>query len=268
MKTSSTPGYGRSNFVKLQGKDWLEKQRISGKVVGDGLRLLEKLVNDKTTKSLLELDKIIGDFITSNDCTPTFKNFNGFPNNCCMSVNNQLVHGIPTDYKLQDGDVVTFDFGATFEEVVSDAARTFIFGEPKFKQHIQLLKTTKECLIKAIESIEVGKHLGVIGDTIYRHGRNNGFAVVDVYGGHGIGLDGEGKACAHMPPFVSNRSNSNEGLRIQPGLVIAIEPLLVLGNSNKTYTSKDGWTVMAENICAHEEHSIYVHEDHVEVLTK
>ena len=71
-----------------------------------------------------------------------------------------------------------------------------------------------------------------------------------------------------MPPFVSNRSNSNEGLRIQPGLVIAIEPLLVLGNFNKTYTSKDGWTVMAENICAHEEHSIYVHEDHVEVLTK
>jgi len=252
----------KNQFVRLQNNDWLTKQRIAGKITADTLTLLKNLVLEKTSKSLIELDKVAEDYIISNNCIPTFKGYHGFPNSVCISVNKTLVHGICTDYVLQDGDVVSFDLGATFEEGIADSALTCIFGEPKSQQHIDLVQTTKECLTKAIEVIEVGKHLGCIGNAIYKYAKSKGFSVVDKFGGHGIN-----PGQVHAEPFVSNRADKNEGIRIQPGLTIAIEPLLVIGSSNKTTLADDGWTINAMNICAHEEHSLYIHEDHVEIIS-
>lgn len=250
----------------IQDQEFAARQRIAGKVVSDGFKMILSLI-DSGIVNCLEIDKKLEEFIKDNNCYPTFKDFHGFPNATCISVNKELVHGIPKNYFLKEGDVVSFDFGATYKEAVADAARTFIIGEPKMRQHAWLIKTTKECLEKAIQSIKIGEKFGSIGFSISKHAKNNGFSVVEDFGGHGIGLNEHGKASPHHPPFIPNKSSNDYGLRIYPGMSIAIEPLLVLGNSNKHYTDRDGWTIMAENICAHEENTIFIHEDRVEVMT-
>lgn len=255
-----------NEFIKLKDKDWLDKQRVSGKVTADTLSMLENHVKDKSKLSLLELDKIAENYILSQKCIPTFLGYNGFPNACCISVNNQLVHGIPTDYVLQDGDVVTFDLGATFEGVISDSALTCIYGEPKKQEHVKMVNACEEALFKGLSAIKVGSHLGVIGNAIYRSAKGNGFNVIENYGGHGIDISDSGEGIPHAAPFVGNKASPDEGIRIQPGLTIAIEPLLCFG-STSTRVSSDGWTVVMDGVCVHTEHSIYVHQDHVEILT-
>lgn len=252
-----------NEFIHLQNDSWLEKQRTAGKITANTLSLLESLVKNKTTKSLLELDKIAEDYILKHNCLPTFKNYHGFPNSVCISVNKALVHGIPTDYNLQDGDVVSFDLGATYGDAIADSALTCIYGGAKSNRHIDLINTTNECLEKAIQSIEIGKKIGCIGNTIYKHAQSKGYAVVDKFGGHGI-FPGK----VHAAPFISNRSQPTEGVRFQKGMVIAIEPLLVIGSSNKTTKSNDGWTIYADDISCHVEHTIFIHENSVEILTE
>lgn len=254
-------------IIDLHDNDWLEKQRYAGKVVAKTLALLENLVKEKTIKSLLELDQIAEEFILKNNCIPTFKNYKKFPNSVCISVNLTLVHGISDKRKLCEGDVVSFDLGATFEGVIADAARTIVFGEYLNEQHEKLVRTTKECLQKAIDNIQVGKRLGCIGETIYKHARNNNFSVITNYGGHSISKKDD-IGIPHAPPFVANKANANEGVRFCEGMVLAIEPLLVIENSTKTRTLDDGWTVVCENICAHYEDTVYIHQDKVEVITK
>jgi len=253
-----TSGY---SFITLKDNDWLMKQRIAGKCVASCLNMLKSFVLNKENLSLLEMDKEAESFILKSGCTPTFKNYKGFPNSVCISVNNQLVHGIPTDYKLKDGDVVSFDLGATLEGVIGDAAITVIYGEPKNILHEKLLKVTEECLDKAIQNIAVNKRLGVIGNTIYKHAKDNGFAVVEEYGGHSLSYN-----CPHHGMFVSNKSSVTEGIVMQEGLTLAIEPLLCTG-SNKTEVSKDGWTVITNDINCHFEKTIYIHKDSVEIIT-
>jgi methionyl aminopeptidase len=154
----------------LHGDKWLQRQRIAGKVASQTLALLERLVKEKTVKTLLELDHIAGEFITSNGCFPTFLGYKGFPANVCMSVDNEkshcLVHGIPTDYRLQDGDLISFDTGASYEDhngAIADNAITVIYGEPKEERHLKLIQDTEEALMKGIRAIKIGEHLGVIG---------------------------------------------------------------------------------------------------------
>src|SRR5271170_2901658 len=118
----------KSDFVKLKDQDWLERLRVAGKCVSSVMTLLETLVKEKTTLSLNELNAFAEDHILKQDCTPTFKGYHGFPAGVCISVNEQLVHGIPTDYKLKEGDLVSFDFGATFKGAIADSAITCIYG--------------------------------------------------------------------------------------------------------------------------------------------
>jgi methionyl aminopeptidase len=249
------------SFVDLKNQDWLDKQRVAGKVVAGTLKILESLVIEKTTKSLLDLNYIAEENIFKSGCTPTFKNYKDFPAGVCISVNKELVHGIPKDYKLQDGDVVSFDLGATFEGAIADSAITCIFGSPKEERHVNLINTTNECLTKAIESISVGKRLGIIGHTIFKHAKLNGFNVISNYGGHGLTWNKP-----HANPFVSNKSLPEEGIRIQPGLSIAIEPMLVIGSIN-THVLLDGWTVVTDDIGCHFEHTVFIHSDKVEIIT-
>lgn len=261
MRVNSGNSFSLNGLVKLKNSDWLEKQRFAGKIAAQTLLLLEQLVKEKTTKSLIELNNIAEEFIVQNKCLPTFKNYKGFPAGVCISVNKQLVHGIPTDYKLQEGDVVSFDLGTTFEGAIADTAITRIYGEPKSERHVSLIKATEVALMSGINAIQVGKKIGCIGYAIFKSSKNSGFSTITKYGGHGLDWD-----VPHAAPFIANKSELDEGIRIQSGLSIAIEPMLTIG-STETRTSSDGWTVLTNDIGAHAEHSIFVHEDHVEIIT-
>jgi len=252
-----------NSLVTLHQSDWLDKQRVAGQYLADIMVMLQNLIKEKTTFSLLEIDALVEQEILKRECTPTFKNFKGFPGSICLSVNKQLVHGIPSDMKLQDGDLITFDFGVTYKGAIADSAVTMIYGEAKNKEHIRLVETTKLCLYNAIKAMGIGKRIGVIGNAIYKTAKNAGFNVIDKFGGHGISWNKP-----HADLFVSNKSSPDEGIYIQPGLTIAIEPLLIPANcSTNTKTDADGWTVSTEDISAHTEHSLYVHSDHVEIMT-
>ena len=261
MRISNNGPFNTNGLFKLKNQDWLEKQRKAGKIAASALILLQQQVEEKTNKSLLELNNLAEQFIIDSGGVPTFKGYKGFPAGVCISVNKQLVHGIPNDYHLQAGDVVSFDLGVTIDGAIADTAITCIFGVPKSDKHIKIIKTTEESLIKGIEAISIGKKLGCIGNAISRHAKSNGFNVINNYGGHGLDWN-----TPHAPPFVMNKCSADEGFRIQPGLAIAIEPMLVPGSIN-TRTANDGWTVMTDDIGAHFEHSIFVHEDHVEIIT-
>lgn len=260
-----------SELVDLKDNEWLEKQRIAGKVVANTLSLLESLVKDKTNKTLLELSKIAEEFILQNKCTPTFKNYKRFPEAVCISIDNniknQLVHGIPSDEKLTDGDIVKFDLGATFygdnkKGAIADSAITCIYGSPTSEKHIKLLNETRTSLILGIQSIKVGFPIGCIGNAIYKYGKSKNYGVITNYGGHGISWD-----TPHSKPFIANKSDIEDGVRIQNNLSIAIEPMFCLGGT-KTWVDNDGWSVNCESISSHWEHSIYVHENKVEIITQ
>ncbi|KKN70824.1 hypothetical protein LCGC14_0427160 [marine sediment metagenome] len=249
-------------FVVLKDNKWFEKQKHAGYVAAKCLQFVKKTIESCTPNlSLKDIEAECVEIIEYEKCTPTFKGYKGFPGAICISVNKQLVHGIPTDYILQIGDVVTVDLGATFEGVIGDAAMTYIYGEPKSQEHVKLLKTCEGALYAAIGAIAIGKPLGSIGEAIHRYTRNSGFYLITNYGGHGIDLN-----TPHAQPFVANRSKRDEGIRIQPGLSIALEPMLAI-NSSKTKTLNDGWTVKTRGISAHFEHSIFVGEDKVHVMT-
>jgi len=260
-----TNQYPNSVIVNLKNKDWLENQRVAGRVVAETLLLLENQVKNKTTLSMIELNQLAEEHIYKNYCTPTFKNYGPpskpFPAGVCISINKQLVHGVPTDYKLQEGDVVSFDLGATYDGAIADSALTLIYGEPKNQQHVKLIAACEEALMKGIAAVAVGKRLGCIGNAIWKSCKGNGFQVVTQYGGHGLDW-----YKPHASPFVENKSTPDTGIRIKAGLSIAIEPML-LPTDTKTTIAEDGWTVMTKEIGSHHEHSIFVHEDSVEILT-
>lgn len=253
--------FSENSLVRLKDKDWLEKQRVAGRIAAETLLLLEGYVKGRTFHSMLALNEVAENYIIKNGGTATFKGYKGFPAGVCISVNKEMVHGIPKDTVLDDGDIVSFDLGVTYQGAIADTAITCIFGKPHSERHVTLVKATEECLMKGIEAIQVGKRLGVIGNAISRHAKTYGFGVINNYGGHGLDWD-----IPHAPPFVENKSDDSRGIRIQPGLAIAIEPMLVLG-STATTTLNDGWTVVTPDLSAHFEHSVFVHEDHVEIIT-
>jgi methionyl aminopeptidase len=256
-KVSATNG-----LYTLKGEDWLVKQRIAGKIVANSLRQLQEYCEKKTFHSMATLNDVIERYITSQGASCTFKNYKGFPSGVCISINHELVHGIPDDTVLVDGDVVSFDLGATYQGAIADSAITCIFGPPKESRHLALIKATEEALMQGIRAIEVGKRLGCIGHAISKYAKNKGYGCINQYGGHGLDWNQP-----HAAPFVANIDDKNNGFHIQPGLAIAIEPMLTTG-STKTWVDPDGWTVWCEaEMSAHFEHSIYVHEDHVEIIT-
>jgi methionyl aminopeptidase len=259
-------GFASNMLVTLKDENWLKHQRVAGKIAADVLVALEQQVNQKTTKSLIELNEFAEKMITDAGGACTFRGYHDFPAGVCISVNKQLVHGIPTDYKLQDWDVVSFDLGVTIEGAIADTAITCVYGGIENTPHVshhQVIVTTQGALQMGIRAINIGKRLGRIGEAIYKISRGPGhFACVDKYGGHGLDWN-----TPHSSPFVANRSTDNEGIRIQPGLSIAIEPMFVLGSSAETHTASDGWTVYSRDISAHFEHSVFVHRDRVEVIT-
>lgn len=256
--------FGNHEIISLKDKHWLERQQVAGKCVAGILKTINQMIVEKLPSlSLKDLEAEAIKQFEAAKCEATFKGYKGFPGAICLSVNKQLVHGIPTDYILQDGDVVKFDLGATYQGAIADAAATAIYGTPKSSQHVELVKTCKNSLDHAIKAIQIGKQLGCIGYAIHKYVTSSSrFGLITSYGGHGIDEN-----TPHAAPFVANKSKQNEGPRIQEGLSIAIEPMLVVGD-NRTKIGSDGWTVYTSDVGAHFEHSVFVGADKVHVLTE
>ncbi len=210
----------------------------------------------------VELDEEIADFIYSNDAKPAFKNFNGYPANICVSVNNQIVHGIPGNRVLEEGDIVSVDVGVELEGYFGDSARTFAVGQIS-NERLRLLTVTKAALMAGIEQAKEGNRLYDIGYAVQQTAEQAGFSVVRDLVGHGIGR------ALHEPPEVPNFGNPGSGPRLKKGMVLAIEPMINLG-SHEIEVENDQWTIITRDglPSAHFEHTIVITDRDPEVLTK
>lgn len=245
-----------NEFILLKNNDWFEKQKMAGTIHSGFMKSVIRAIENKEPNiSLKTLSDEADSYIRALGGTPTFLGYKGFPSAICTSVNKQLVHGIATDYALQEGDVVSIDFGVTYEGAIADGAYTTVYGEPKSKHIIRLIKACQDSLNAGIKAIELGKRIGSIGNAIHKSMKDTGFGLVVNYGGHGLDWN-----IPHAAPFIANRADKNEGIHIQPGLTIAIEPMLTIGEP-KTKVLDDDWTVVTPGIGAHFEHTIFVRED-------
>jgi len=240
-------------------KEEIELIRESSLLVGKTLAEVAKVIKPGVTT--LSLDKIAYEFIKDNNASPMFLNYNGFPNSLCISVNDHVVHGIPSKYELKDGDIVSVDCGVLKNNFVGDSAYTFAIGEVA-PNVLNLLKVTKESLYKAIDMCVVGKRIGDIADAVQSHAEGNGYSVVRELVGHGVGK------FLHESPEVPNYGKKGTGLKLQEGLVIAIEPMINLGK-RAIIQESDGWTIRtADNLpSAHFEHTVAIGKNKADILS-
>ncbi|WP_276497767.1 type I methionyl aminopeptidase [Pontibacter litorisediminis] len=211
--------------------------------------------------STLQLDKIAEEFILDNGGKPSFKNYNGFPYSLCISVNSVVVHGMPSSYTLNEGDIISVDCGVYKNGFHSDCAYTHAVGAvaPEVQK---LLDVTKESLFKGLEKATVGQRLGDLSFSIQEHAEKNGFSIVRELVGHGIGRN------LHESPEVPNYGKRGQGVKLQEGLVIAVEPMVNLG-ARHIVQEDDGWTIRTKDNkpSAHFEHTVVVRKDKAEILT-
>ena len=246
-------------MVTLKSARELETMRRSGKITAKVLtELMQTARAGMTTK---ELDEIAERGIRGLGGIPTFKGYHGFPATICASVNDEVVHGIPGGYVLQDGDLLSIDIGTTLDGYVSDSAVTIPIGTISSKAQ-KLLEVTQECLMIGIAQMQKGNHLGDISAAVQRHAEDHGYGVVRELAGHGVGT------AMHEEPQVPNYGKAGTGMELRPGLVLAIEPMITLGD-RKVEILKDGWTVVTADgkLAAHFEHTIAVTEDGPRILT-
>jgi methionyl aminopeptidase len=211
--------------------------------------------------STMDLDRIGREVIERNGARSNFLNYHGFPAVICTSPNDMIVHGIPGDYRLKDGDILSIDCGAVIEGYHGDAARTIPIGSVSGEAE-RLIKATRESLAAGIEFVRKGARLSDIGHAVQTVAEGEGFNVVREYVGHGIGT------AMHEDPQVPNYGPPGKGLKLKVGHVLAVEPMVNLGTA-RTTLFEDGWTVLTADgrISAHFEHSIAVTDDGPEVLT-
>jgi methionyl aminopeptidase len=243
-----------------KSKKEIEKMRAAGQLTGLVLQHLRKLAEPGI--STIEIDRAAEKMIRDAGGLPTFKGYHGFPYSICASVNEQVVHGFPSDYKLKDGDIFSIDCGVTLEGFVGDTATTVPVGNVS-DESLALIKVTEECLDLAIEQCLPGKHLGDIGAAVQQHAEARGYSVVREYVGHGIGRR------MHEDPQIPNYGKPGQGPKIKAGYVFAIEPMINLG-THHTKVLADGWTVVTLDgrSSAHTEHTIAITEEGPEVLTR
>ncbi len=226
-------------------------------------RVLDNLgENVRPGISTLELDGLAEKLILGWGASPAFKGYRGYKFATCLSVNNEIVHGLPSERVLEEGDIIGVDVGTIVNGYYGDMAKTFPVGEVG-KKAKKLIKATKECLELAISRAKSGNHLGDIGEVIESNAKKKGFSVVrDLYG-HGVGKS------LHEDPLIPNFGKKGEGVELKEGMVLAIEPMLNDGGSD-IETLEDGWTVVTRDggSSAHFEHTILVSRGGAEILTK
>ncbi|HWQ76390.1 MAG TPA: type I methionyl aminopeptidase [Syntrophomonas sp.] len=253
-------------MITLKSPPEIEKMRRSGRIVAETLSLIETAIKPGVTTAAL--DAIAMEECRKRQAIPVFKNYphpyrgRPFPGAICASVNEEVVHGIPGDRILREGDIISVDFGVIADGYAGDSAITVPVGEVD-PVLVKLIHTTEQSLLKGIEQARVGNRLGYISSAIQNHAENNGFSVVRDYVGHGIG------AAMHEDPPVPNYGRKNSGPVLKAGMTLAIEPMVNQGKY-QVYSTGDEWTVVTKDglPSAHFEHSIVIWDDGPEILTK
>ena len=243
-----------------RSKEDIEGMRLAGKITGQALNYAKSLI--KPNISTLELDKKLEKFIIEKGAIPSFLNYDGFPATACISVNDCVVHGIPSESViLKEGDIVSVDIGAKINGYNGDAARTFAVGNISAEK-ARLIKITEECFFKGIEKLAVGKKIGELSNAIQEYAEGNGYSVVRELIGHGIGKE------VHEAPDVPNYGSKTFGVRVKDGMCIAIEPMICMGQ-RYIYQSEDGWGIYTQDgkPSAHYENTVIVTSDGVEITT-
>lgn len=244
-------------MIYIKTPQEIEKIKASCRIVGDMLKLFEEKIREGVTTK--ELDRFAYEYITARGAKPNFLGYGGFPGTICVSVDEQVVHGFPSDRVLKEGEIVSIDTGCVLDGYHSDAARTFAVGKCS-PEKLRLIEVTKECFFKGVEAVSIGGAIGDIGYAIQSHAELNGFSVVRDMVGHGVGRH------LHEDPQVPNYGKKGVGVRIRRGMTLAIEPMINMGDY---HVDIDGWKCVTRDglPSSHYENTIAVTDNGVEILT-
>lgn len=247
-------------MIVIKSESELNLMREAGRIVAETHRLMKQAVAPGITTA--ELDRIAEEYIRSQGAVPSFKGYNGFPSSICASVNEELVHGFPGPRKLVEGDIISIDIGAQYQGYHGDSAWTYGVGTIT-EEAQRLLDVTEASLYAGLEIIRPDVRLFTVSHRIQKVIEEAGFSVVREYVGHGVGAD------LHEEPQIPNYGIPDRGPRLKPGMVLAIEPMVNIGE-RYVRTLSDNWTVVTVDgsLCAHFEHTIAVTEDGFEILTR
>ncbi len=245
--------------IVVKSRDEIMIMRQAGRVVAETLQLLVERLRPGIVEK--ELDEIVRREFARRGVEPTFLGYHGYPATVCVSVNDEIVHGIPGDREIQDGDVVSIDLGCTYKGFVADAALTVGVGNVSAEAQ-RLIDVTREALARGIAAARAGARVGAIGHAVQSYVESQGFSVVREYVGHGVGRQ------MHEDPQVPNYGSPDTGPVLRPGMVIAIEPMVNAGDW-RTKRDSDNWTVRTADgsLSAHFEHTLAITEGEAEVLT-
>ncbi len=247
-------------MITIKSKEELNYMRQAGKILSEVFKAVEVFVKPGITTA--DLDKIAYDYIIKHNAKPSFLNYGGFPKSICASVNDEVVHGIPSKKRiLHDGDIVTVDVGACFKGYHADAARTYAVGNISDEAK-RLMKVTEECFFKGVALAREGNHIGDISNAVQQHAESNGFSVVRDLVGHGVG------AQLHEDPNVPNFGKPGKGPKLKAGMTLAVEPMINEG-TYQVWQLDDGWTIVTQDgmLSAQYENTIIITKDECEIIT-
>ena len=246
-------------MISLKSPREIEAMRRAGRITARARALAGSMVRPGITTK--EIDKAVRDFIKSCGAKPSFLGYGGFPGSACISVNDEVIHGIPGSRTLQEGDIVSIDVGACIDGFHGDCAATFPCGQVS-DEALRLITVTQQSFWEGIKFARPGYRVSDISHAVQQYVEANGFSVVREYVGHGVG------AKLHEPPEIPNYGPAGHGARLQPGMTLAVEPMVNAGDK-AIYVLKDGWTVKTKDgaLSAHYENSILITEGEAEVLT-
>ena len=247
-------------MILIKSPQEIEKMRTAGRIVALAHQAIAPLIKPGVTTK--EIEMVADKVIRANGATPSFKGYGGYPASVCTSVNQVLVHGIPSNTKLKEGDIISVDIGANYLGYHGDSAWTYAVGKIS-KQAEALLKVTHDSLFIGLENAKVGKRVGDISHAIQTYVEKHGFSIPKDYGGHGIGSN------LHEEPFIPNFGTADSGVALRTGMVLAIEPMVHIGQ-DETEVLLDDWTVVSKDgsLTAHYEHTVVITETGYEILTK
>jgi methionyl aminopeptidase len=250
-----------ASAIVLKSASELKIMEEANQIVAETLSMLKEHIAPGITT--FELDKLAEKFARTNNAVPAFKGYRGFPASLCVSINEQVVHGIPSKkVVLQEGDILSIDFGVLYKGYYGDAAVTIPVGSVESETE-NLLNVTRESLYKAIEQVQVGNRIADISQAVQKYVEAKGFSVVRQFVGHGIGQD------LHEPPEIPNYISSGRSPKLLSGMVLAIEPMVNAGG-HEVKVLKDGWTVVTcdKSLSAHFEHSVAVTDNGPLILSR
>jgi len=249
-------------LIIIKSKEEQDIMRQGGKILAQILAALKKAAKPDIKKK--ELDELANRLCRDYQVEPSFKGYGGYPNSVCVSVNDEVVHGLPNNEILNIGDLVKLDMGVKYRGFHTDSALSFVCGNFQDRQKDHLIKTCEQSFYSGIGVIKDGIHLGDVSAEIQKTAEKEGYGVIRMLVGHGIGQN------VHEDPHIPNYGNSNTGPMLKTGMVLAIEPMITFDGSIDVVLDDDNWTYKSRTgtLCAHYEHTVLVTDNGYEILTK